>query len=142
MDFYFFVFVFCFYFLAEMKNPPKEAKVIAKQTELSRKMFEVVAHLKKCGVEKPQTIEHIEDALHLRLQDNAALIEELRKNERVKFFQGTYSYKPKHDIRNKDELREFLKKKNGVVDENEFQHSFSGVDTILQVCSEKEKRKK
>ena len=107
--------------------------MVARQSDLSRKMFEVVAYLKKCGVEKPQTIEQIEDALGMKLQDNAALIEELRKNERVKFLHGSYSYKPKYDIRNKDELREFLKKRNGVVDENEFQHSFTGVDAILQV---------
>jgi len=67
--------------------------VIAKQSELGRKMFEVVEYLKKCGVERPQTLEQIDAALGLRSQENAALIEELRKNERIKFFQGAYSYK-------------------------------------------------
>jgi len=67
--------------------------VIAKQSELGRKMFEVVEYLKKCGVERPQTLEQIDEALGLRSQENAALIEELRKNERIKFFQGAYSYK-------------------------------------------------
>ena len=67
--------------------------MIAKQSELGRKMFEVVEYLKKCGVERPQTLEQIDEALGLRSQENAALIEELRKNERIKFFQGAYSYK-------------------------------------------------
>ena len=75
------------------KLPPRDAEETTRQADLTRKMFRVVEYLKSVGADKPVTLEKIEGALGIRIREDAKLDEELRRNVRIKYFQGAFSYK-------------------------------------------------
>ena len=70
------------------KLPPRDAEETNRQADLTRKMFRVVEYLKSVGADKPVTLEKIEGALGIRIREDAKLDEELRRNVRIKYFQG------------------------------------------------------
>lgn len=88
--------------MLEVKYPPRDPSEVAKQAELNKKKFKVVEYLKSVGAEKPQTVEEIEAALNISVRDDVSLVEEMRKNEWIKYFHGAYSYK----VRSRERERE------------------------------------
>lgn len=105
-----------------------------KQAQLSADLYKVLEHLIKVGVEHPQTAEQIETACELRVKSNPDLMQAMNNHINITFENNMWSYKPKHNIRSKEQLRQFIKSFHykEAVPRKELQHTFSGFDQALK----------
>lgn len=119
-----------------MVNKP-QATFREAQAVVGSDMYKVLQHLQRSGVERPQTIEQIETATQVRIRDNpdlqAAMENHARMGRAPDGPPGSWVYKPEHNIRNKQQLREFLLEnrfRRGVL-KKELEHSFAGFEQAL-----------
>jgi len=119
-----------------LMNSRAEAAVAMAQAQTSADMYKVLEHLKKMGVEQPQTVDQLEAACSLRIKTNPDLQLAMKNNVFMTLENNLWSYKPKHNIRSKAQLLEFVKTQRYMqgVPRKELSSSYAGFDQDLQVC--------